>query len=137
MNKIFRVVWSQATQSWVVVSELTKAHKKQSSSNAQKSAVNFSGNFIKSSAVALALLSGNAAYAVEAAANGLIQINSTKGTATATGSDSIAIGKNSKASGNNNSLAIGHSAQATGNDGALAIGGDSKASGKSNIALGY
>ena len=28
MNKIFRIVWSQATQSWVVVSELTKAHKK-------------------------------------------------------------------------------------------------------------
>ena len=137
MNKIFRVVWSQATQSWVVVSELTKTHKKQSSSNAQKSAVNFSGNFIKSSAIALALLSGHSAYAVETAANGLIQINSTKGTATATGSDSIAIGKDSKAMGNNNSLAIGYRAQATGNDGALAIGGDSKASGKSNIALGY
>ncbi|WP_118791536.1 ESPR-type extended signal peptide-containing protein [Haemophilus haemolyticus] len=137
MNKIFRVVWSQATQSWVVVSELTKAHKKQSSSNAQKSAVNFSGNFIKSSAIALALLSGHSAYAAETAANGLIQINSTKGTATATGSDSIAIGKDSKAMGNNNSLAIGYRAQATGNDGALAIGGDSKASGKSNIALGY
>lgn len=57
MNKIFRIVWSQATQSWVVVSELTKAHKKQSSSNSQGSAVKFSGNFIKSSAIALALLS--------------------------------------------------------------------------------
>lgn len=136
MNKIFRVIYSQATQSWVAVSELTKAHKKQSSSSAKKSAVKFSGNFIKSSAIALSLLSGSAAYAVETAANGLIQINS-KGMATATGSDSIAIGKDSKASGNNNSLAIGHSAQATGNDGALAIGGDSKASGKSNIALGY
>ena len=41
MNKIFRIVWSQATQSWVVVSELTKAHKKQSSSNAQRSSVKF------------------------------------------------------------------------------------------------
>ena len=63
MNKIFRIVWSQATQSWVVVSELTKAHKKQSSSNSQGSAVKFSGNFIKSSAIALALLSGHSAYA--------------------------------------------------------------------------
>ncbi|WP_118795312.1 YadA-like family protein [Haemophilus haemolyticus] len=134
MNKIFRVVWSQATQSWVVVSELTKAHKKQSSSNAQKSAVNFSGNFIKSSAIALALLSGHSAYAAEAA-SGLIQINS-KGMATATSSDSIAIGKDSKAIGNNNSLAIGHSAQATGNDGALAIGRESKAAGNNGIALG-
>ncbi len=137
MNKIFRVIYSQATQSWVAVSELTKAHKKQSSSSAKKSASGSSANLIKSSAIALALLSGHSAYAVETAASGLIQINSTKGSTTATGSDSIAIGKDSKASGNNNSLAIGHSAQATGNDGALAIGGDSKASGKSNIALGY
>ena len=36
MNKVFRVIWSQATQSWVAVSELTKAHKKQSSSTAKK-----------------------------------------------------------------------------------------------------
>lgn len=137
MNKIFRVIYSQATQSWVAVSELTKAHKKQSSSSAKKSVSGSSANLIKSSAIALSLLSGSAAYAAETAASGLIQINSTKGTATATGSDSIAIGKDSKASGNNDSLAIGRSAQATGNDGALAIGGDSKASGKSNIALGY
>lgn len=136
MNKIFRVIYNRATQSWVAVSELTKAHKKQSSSSAKKSASGSSANLIKSSAIALSLLSGSAAYAVETAANGLIQINS-KGTATATGSDSIAIGKDSKAMGNNNSLAIGYRAQATGNDGALAIGGDSKASGKSNIALGY
>ena len=108
MNKIFRIVWSQATQSWVVVSELTKAHKKQSASNAQKSAVKFSGNFIKSSAIALALLSGHSAYAADAA-GGLIQINSTGG-ATASSSESIAIGKGSKAAGNNYSLAIGHSA---------------------------
>lgn len=30
MNQIFRVIWNHATQSWVAVSELTKAHKKQS-----------------------------------------------------------------------------------------------------------
>lgn len=138
MNKIFRVIYNRATQSWVAVSELTKAHKKQSSSSAKKSASGSSANLIKSSAIALSLLSGSAAYAAaETAASGLIQINSTKGMATATGSDSIAIGKDSKAMGNNNSLAIGYRAQATGNDGALAIGGDSKASGKSNIALGY
>lgn len=137
MNKIFRVIYNRATQSWVAVSELTKAHKKQSSSSAKKSASGSSANLIKSSAIALSLLSGSAAYAAETAASGLIQINSSKGMATATGNDSIAIGKDSKASGNNNSLAIGYRAQATGNDGALAIGGDSKASGKSNIALGY
>lgn len=30
MNKIFKVIWNTASQSWTVVSELTKAHKKQS-----------------------------------------------------------------------------------------------------------
>lgn len=29
MNKIFKVIWNHATQSWTVVSELSKAHKKQ------------------------------------------------------------------------------------------------------------
>ncbi|WP_455262409.1 ESPR-type extended signal peptide-containing protein, partial [Neisseria sp.] len=121
MNKVFRVIWSQATQSWVAVSELTKAHKKQSSSSAKKVRPASSANLIKSSAIALSLLSGSAAYAVETAANGLIQINST-GMATATGSDSIAIGRNSTADGKNSSIALGS---------------DSKASGESNIALGY
>lgn len=148
MNKIFRVIYSQATQSWVAVSELTKAHKKQSSSSAKKSASGSSANLIKSSAIALSLLSGSAAYAAETAANGLIQINSTKGTATVTGSDSIAIGKDSKAAGNNG-IALGRKAETTANDSmalgsqakaenanAIAIGGASKASGDSDIALG-
>ncbi len=135
MNKIFRVIYSQATQSWVAVSELTKAHKKQSSSSAKKSASGSSANFIKSSAIALSLLSGSAAYAAEAA-SGLIQINSTKGTtAAATGSDSIAIGKDSKATGNDG-IALGNQAKAE-NKNTVAIGRESKASGESSIALGY
>lgn len=136
MNKIFRVIYSQATQSWVAVSELTKAHKKQSSSSAKKSASGSSANLIKSSAIALSLLSGSAAYAAaETAASGLIQINSTKGMATATGSDSIAIGKDSKATGNDG-IALGNQAKAE-NKNTVAIGRESKASGDSNIALGY
>ncbi len=138
MNKIFRVIYSQATQSWVAVSELTKAHKKQSSSSAKKSVSGSSANLIKSSAIALSLLSGSAAYAAaETAASGLIQINSTKGMATATGSDSIAIGKNSKATGNDGALAIGRNSTADGKNSSIALGSDSKASGDSNIALGY
>ena len=128
MNKIFRIVWSQATQSWVVVSELTKAHKKQSSSNSQGSAVKFSGNFIKSSAIALTLLSGHSAYAAEAVAGGLIQINSnpTEGAATASGGESIAIGKDSKATGTA-SIALGANSQAKEQD-SFAVGWGSDAS---------
>ena len=121
MNKIFRIVWSQATQSWVVVSELTKAHKKQSSSNSQGSAVKFSGNLIKSSAIALALLSGHSAYAA---------VNDP-----GTGSDTnVAWGTASQATAGN-AVAIGRKAQAT-VDSAIAVGLDSKASGALAEAIG-
>ncbi|HFC8523278.1 TPA: ESPR-type extended signal peptide-containing protein, partial [Neisseria subflava] len=133
MNKVFRVIWSRATQSWVAVSELTKAHKKQSSSNAQKSAVKFSGNFIKSSAIALTLLSGHSAYAADAA-SGLIQINST-GTATASGSESIAVGKDSKAT-SDTAVAIGKDAEASGKQ-SVALGNKAKATGENSYAIGW
>ena len=133
MNKVFRVIWSQATQSWVAVSELTKAHKKQSSSNAQKSAVKFSGNFIKSAAIALTLLSGHSAYAADAA-SGLIQINST-GTATASGSESIAVGKDSKAT-SDTAVAIGKDAEASGKQ-SVALGNKAKATGENSYAIGW
>ena len=151
MNKIFRIVWSQATQSWVVVSELTKAHKKQSASNAQKSAVKFSGNFIKSSAVALALLSGHSAYAAtagntvgegdsKAVAFGFDSNASKDGAvalgkqAKATGNEAAALGKGAKAEGNL-SVAVGVNAQATVNN-AMALGLESRAKGENSVALG-
>ena len=34
MNKIFRIVWSDVSQAWVAVSELTKSHKKRASATA-------------------------------------------------------------------------------------------------------
>ena len=121
MNKIFRIVWSQATQSWVVVSELTRAHKKQSSSNAQRSAVKFSGRFIKYSAIALALLSGHSAYAA---------VN-----VSGTGADnSVAWGQDSKATGGA-SVALGTGANATAGD-SFAVGWGAKASGSTSISIG-
>ena len=149
MNKIFRIVWSQATQSWVVVSELTKAHKKQSSSNAQKSAVKFSGNFIKSSVIALSLLSGHSAYAaVNVTGTGNDTSVAWGDTSNASGNNAVAIGKGSTASGSeavaigqnaqaikNQAIALGQGAQATG-DRAISIGQSSKANQADTIALG-
>ena len=148
MNKIFRIVWNQATQSWVVVSELTKAHKKQSSSNAQKSAVKFSGNFIKSSAVALALLSGHSAYAAlnqagtgsndavalgEAAnANQARAVAIGKGATISSGQDTIAIGTDTKAKGHT-SIVIGKNAKTTNDaEGTVVIGRDAFSEGSGN-----
>ena len=151
MNKIFRIVWSQATQSWVVVSELTKAHKKQSSSNSQGSAVKFSGNFIKSSAIALTLLSGHSAYAAtagntagqgiassvafgpdsNASQDGAVALGKQ---AIATGTEGAALGKGAKAQGNL-SVAVGVKAQASANN-AMALGLESKATKDNAVALG-
>ena len=151
MNKIFRIVWSQATQSWVVVSELTKAHKKQSASNSQGSAVKFSGNFIKSSAIALALLSGHSAYAAvatnpageggadnvafgaqsNASGAGAVALGKT---ATASRSGAVALGTETKAE-HNNAVAIGKKAQSTG-DSAIALGFESKSTGDQSVAIG-
>ena len=123
MNKIFRIVWSQATQSWVAVSELTKAHKKQSSSNKQKSADGFSGKVIKYSAIALALLSGHSAYAAVAT------------NPAGEGSDNnVAVGQESKAT-QNNAVAVGRKAQATG-DSAVALGLESKSTSNWSVAIG-
>ena len=60
MNKIFRIVWSYATQSWVVVSELTKAHKKQSSSNSLKAALGAATVLLSINSAEAAVLIGNA-----------------------------------------------------------------------------
>ena len=135
MNKIFRIVWSQATQSWVVVSELTKAHKKQSSSNSQGSAVKFSGNFIKSSAIALALLSGHSAYAaINEAGSGNANAVAFGANSKATGGNSVALGTNAKAE-QNNGVAIGRGAESTG-DSAVALGIESKSTSNWSIAIG-
>ena len=135
MNKVFRVIWSQATQSWVAVSELTKAHKKQSSSNAKKSASGSSANLIKSSAIALALLSGHSAYAaVNAQGTGSGDSVAWGASSNASGNNAVAVGKESKAT-QNNAVAVGRKAQATG-DSAIAVGIDSQASGTLAEAIG-
>ncbi|NYA25296.1 hypothetical protein HZI65_04445 [Haemophilus haemolyticus] len=134
MNKIFRIVWSQAIQSWVVVSELTKAHKKQSSSNTQRSVVKFSGRLIKYSAVTLTLLSGHSAYAAfNVPGNGTDSSVALGGSSTANGVDSVAIGTQSQASAQS-TVAIGLSSVASAS-GALAFGAEAKASGQDSLAV--
>ena len=117
MNKIFRIVWSQATQSWVVVSELTKAHKKQS------------GNSLK------AVLGGVLVFLSVNTAEAAVGIESTNGTSivaggTKTGSDGVSIGVGTDTSAGANNVAIGKNAK-VGSDGRKAT----QASGQS-VAIG-
>ncbi len=137
MNKIFRVIYSQATQSWVAVSELTKAHKKQSSSNAQKNAVNISGSIFKSSVIALGLLSGaNTAYAVNTAGTGGGGAVAWGPNSVANPDTSVAIGNSARAN-NQDGVSIGATAlNGGGATGAIAIGKNAKNDQKESIAIG-
>ena len=140
MNKIFRVVWNQATQSWVAVSELTKAHKKQSSSNSLKAVVG-------TAAVLLSINTAQAAVAIgETTANNTF----TQSSAQATGNNAVAIGKGSKATAGSavalgeaananqaRAIAIGKGATIIGNgQDTIAIGTDTKAQGNNSIVIG-
>ena len=98
MNQIFRVVWNHATQSWVAVSELTKAHKKASTSNAIKV-------MLGSTALLFSLNSAEAAVSISGTIND--QINSTG--AKTTHDEAVAIGGNSEAYGEG-TVAIGKNA---------------------------
>ena len=152
MNQIFRVIWNHATQSSVAVSELTKAHKKQSR-NSLKAVLGG----------ALVLLSINtaeaAAVGIESTNGATIVAGDTKtgpdgvsigvGTDTSAGANNVAIGKNAKV-GNDakgrtqpsgQSVAIGggnlphEGARALGQQ-SVAIGGNTIAEGNSSIAIG-
>ena len=153
MNKVFKVIWNHATQSFVAVSELTKAHKKVKSSQDKRLSIS---TILKTSLLASVTLigAGNAMAAIPegtAATDGVAIGTSSKASATggiALGKNSttaanygIAIGINSSVEGNGQSIAIGggresfEGAKALG-DQSIAIGGNTKAKGHSSIAIG-
>ncbi|SUT97433.1 autotransporter adhesin [Actinobacillus lignieresii] len=97
MNKIFKVIWSHATQTFVVVSELTrsKSKAKASVSDAKKNGVSsVIGTGFKLSVISSLWIStisvAYAAVSIEAASDDKVS----QGSATAVGTQSIAIGKN-------------------------------------------
>ena len=99
MNKIFRIVWNQATQAWVVVSELTKAHKKQSSSNTLKAVV---GSMV----MMLGVNSVDAAVTIGSTSGNTISAGTAKNT-----SGGVSIGNNADTSQGANNVAIGENAR--------------------------
>ena len=161
MNHIFRVIWNTSIQSWSVVSELSRAHKKQSVSNPQSSAVNLSGVF-KLSAIALSFFTASSVYAAvsdddftdlqnRVAAlenqhtslnNAVTAINNKLNatsvvigeSAVASGSRTTVVGAGAKAV-EDNSVAIGNSAVASFIN-ATAMGAEAKAAGAGSVAIG-
>ena len=101
MNQIFRIIWNHATQSWVAVSELTKAHKKQSRNSLKA--------VLGGALVLCSINTAEAGVAIGSTSNNTID----QGTALASGSG-VAIGKNANASKENNNIAIGDDTNANG-----------------------
>ena len=101
MNQIFRVIWNHATQSWVAVSELTKAHKKQSRNSLKA--------VLGGALVLCSINTAEAGVAIGSTSNNTLD----KGTALASDSG-IAIGKNANASKENNNIAIGDDTNSNG-----------------------
>ncbi|BFU60275.1 ESPR-type extended signal peptide-containing protein [Rodentibacter abscessus] len=117
MNKIFKVIWNHATQTWVAVSELNRAKGKTRSKTSKLpvlstiaiSIATAGGTVIGGEAFAAAT-SGSGRWATEGA-------NLAAGAdggypAKADGSNSIAVGTNTQATGKS-SVALGHDAKAT------------------------
>ena len=134
MNKVFKVIWNHATQTWTAVSELGHAKGKTKSKK-----------IVKLTALAGAVLSvvGTAQAAVDVSSSS-ITIKSDNKTANelTTGKNNINIGtgantfrKDSPTVVSHDAIAIGSDATGTG-DASVAIGLDSKAVEQSAVAIG-
>ncbi|WP_159991580.1 ESPR-type extended signal peptide-containing protein [Pelistega ratti] len=123
MNKIFKVIWNHATQSWVAVSELNKTRGKTKAVSLAKEEVSQSASvLLKFSLIASGLLlaSGQVMAAVgtdntaagqcyyDTATNSVVCGDSTT-TTNGNGSNKVAIGTGAQAN-NNNDISIGNRA---------------------------
>ena len=156
MNKIFKVIWNHATQSWTVVSELSKAHKKQSSvkqvaklSVLAVSLVTASGSMAAESAkpVVTAYDRGGLAIGTDHVSDQSLNGATQTAGATVTAYDGIAIGNGSHAggegteNGGNGHIAIGLMAKGTGGGAAIqqsavAIGAYASATSPASTVVG-
>lgn len=115
MNRIYKIVWNKAKNTYVVASELAKSHTKSASGKAVKTAM--------AAAVGGGLLFG-----------GYVGVYAVPATNPPGGGPGVAIGTGSS-SNNANSVAVGSSAKTTGAK-AVAVGNGAIADSTSTIAVG-
>ncbi|AHG81406.1 Autotransporter adhesin [Bibersteinia trehalosi USDA-ARS-USMARC-188] len=141
MNKIFKVIWNSATQTWVVVSELGKAKGKKSKLNKQIPSLKLT---MVLSSVGFSLMSIDAlAAAAVYIGDGAVLGKDTQAQAQAQAQASIVIGKDSSAKspeGNSangalNAIVIGNNATAKSNAN-IVIGDSANVDGAYSIVIG-
>ena len=125
MNKAFKVIWSEARNAYVVVSEMAKSHGTKSCSTKKLLAMLIATGIMTCASVAPVMAANLAPTETKIeAGNG----------ASASGEGSVAIGNNAQASGLVG-IAIGRDAVASGTD-SIAIGSDTKAENIFSVAIG-
>ena len=125
MNKVFKVIWSEARNAYVVVSEMAKSHGTKSCSTKKLLAMLIATGVMTCASVAPAMAANLAPEdtKIEAGKD-----------ASASGQGSVAIGNNAQASGLVG-IAIGRDAVASGTD-SIAIGSSTKAGQTYSVAVG-
>ena len=125
MNKVFKVIWSEARNAYVVVSEMAKNHGTKSCSTKKLLAMLIATGVMTCASVAPAMAANLAPTDTK--------IEAGDG-ASASGQGSVAIGQNAAASGLVG-IAIGRDAIASGTD-SIAIGSSTKADQTFSVAVG-
>lgn len=127
MNKVFKVIWSEARNAYVVVSEIAKNHGSKSCSTKKLLTMLIATGVMTCASVAPAMAANLAPEDTK--------IEAGDGAA-AKGSEGVAIGKNSEASAYGYATAIGGDAKATGSKSTV-VGNYSKATEAGTISIGY
>ena len=125
MNKVFKVIWSEARNAYVVVSEMAKSHGTKSCSTKKLLAMLIATGVMTCASVAPVMAANLAPTDTK--------IEAGDG-ASASGQGSVAIGQNAAASGLVG-IAIGRDAIASGTD-SIAIGSSTKADQTFSVAVG-
>lgn len=125
MNKVFKVIWSEVRNAYVVVSEMAKSHGTKSCSTKKLLAMLIATGVMTCASVAPAMAANLAPEDTK------IEVGNG---ASASGQGSVAIGNNAQASGLVG-IAIGRDAVASGTD-SIAIGSSTKADQTYSVAVG-
>ena len=126
MNKVFKVIWSEARNAYVVVSEMAKSHGTKSCSTKKLLAMLIATGVMTCASVAPVIAANPAATDTK------IEVGKD---AKAKGGDSVAIGNGAEAKAANG-IAIGYKSLSGDRGWGVAVGGNTQAIGTYSVALG-
>ena len=126
MNKVFKVIWSEARNAYVVVSEMAKSHGTKSCSTKKLLAMLIATGVMTCASMAPAMADNLAPTDTK------IEVGNG---AKATGGDSVAIGNGAEAQAANG-IAIGYESLSGDSGYGVAVGGNTQATGTHSVALG-